>query len=108
VVSDCGWSSLVIAWLDLDANGARDTGQEPPLAGVTFVLEDVYSGYGRMMASAVTDEEGRASLSVFLPGCPRTKLEVFARPPDGYRATTATRGSAPADGIFAVGFAREP
>jgi hypothetical protein len=105
---DCGWDGAVEAWIDLDGNGQREAGEEPLANVVVFVLvagEDVRyeNDY------AVTDTQGLASFSVFLPGCPKVVLKFWARPPAGYEATTLERVDIdPGQKVVRFGFRYQP
>lgn len=86
-VAECFWEQQASAWLDANANGRRESG-EGPLAGVEFVVKGLDSGLEYSL-EGTSDEAGQAALSIFFAGCPDDRLEVTARPPTGYRATTA-------------------
>lgn len=86
---ECSWEQQASAWVDVNANGQRD-GDEQPLAGVEFVVKGLDSSLEYGLAGT-TDADGQAMLSVLWAGCPDNRLEVTARPPAGYRATTAAQ-----------------
>jgi hypothetical protein len=90
IMADCGLTQPVAAWLDTNANGRREL-NEPPLPDVEFFVTSVRDGqeswdYGRM---GVSDATGTASLHQFIGGCDKLTFDISARPPAGYRATTA-------------------
>jgi hypothetical protein len=91
VAADCVWIAEARAFVDANGNELWDI-DEPPLAGVTFRVEDVLNHFENVDDSvAVSDSSGRAKLSVWLPGCPKVELEVYAVTPSGYVLTTAER-----------------
>jgi streptogramin lyase len=108
---DCAWYASVEAWVDENANGIWDEG-EPPLEGVEFHVDDVLNGYTNM-GNAISDWKGIARISLWLPGCPKARFEVYAEPPTGYRLTTDARLPAEGEGYggsgpFRFGFAPLP
>lgn len=104
---DCVWRVPVQAWIDVDADGTRDA-DEPPLGGVTFVLENIDSAFQRRVASTMTRADGVAGLSAWLPGCPAATFEVYAEVPAGYRATTPGRVASEFGKPVVVGFVTDP
>lgn len=86
-IAECGWEQQASAWLDVNTNGRRESG-EGPLAGVEFLVKGLDSGWEYGL-EGTSDGAGQAALRIFLAGCPDDRLEVTARPPAGYRATTA-------------------
>lgn len=84
---DCEWSGTGVAWVDENGDGVRDP-DEPPLSGVILHLSDTLNGVHDVAGPSVTNWKGEATLSVFLPGCPRVHLELRLDIPDGYRLTT--------------------
>lgn len=85
-VSDCQWTRTVRVWNDANANGVRDVG-EAPLAGVRIVVDDVKNQLQRV-GSGTSDANGDALLSVFIPGCPETAMQIHAETPVGFCLTT--------------------
>ena len=81
-LSDCGWSMSLVAWIDSNANGVRDSGEEP-LQGVAFRIDQ------SVRDSAVTDSRGVAYLWMFPAPCESMELSLSAAPPPGYEPTTA-------------------
>ncbi|TAK13392.1 MAG: hypothetical protein EPO32_05615 [Anaerolineae bacterium] len=84
IMVDGSADAEVHAWIDANSDGVRDL-QESPLEGVVVHL---------MWSEAVTDSEGAAYLSEFLPGCAcdcGSGEEVSAKIPAGYRNTTPIR-----------------
>ncbi len=74
-------------WLDLNKNGIQDPG-EP---GVESVAVNLLDGFGALLASTLTDENGHYLFSELLPGL--YELE-FVLPP-GYEFTTEGAGLDP-------------
>ena len=87
---DCLWYDEAGAWIDENQNGVWDN-NESPLAGVQFYVDDIRNNYQDVGAQAISDENGRARLSVWLPGCPDVKFEISAKPPEGFQLTTPDR-----------------
>lgn len=105
-MADCAWSGIAKAWVDMNNNGMRDPG-DPPLPGVTFHVNDTLNGYPDVGDSSPSDWKGEAGLTVWLPGCPKAKFEVYADTPTGYRAISETRQPADdrsSDQVFEFGF----
>lgn len=106
---DCIYSAQVNAWLDANENGLRDA-DEQPLEGILFHIDDVHNQF-RKVGNAVSDSEGKAGISVWLPGCPKVKLQVYSEAPDEYRLTTAERFDASVsrtDEVFSFGYFYTP
>jgi hypothetical protein len=101
---DCAWSGQGEAWLDENNNGDWDDG-EPPLEAASIMVKDLRSGVGGREGGA-TDTCGRVDLWMWMPGCPKVDLKVFAEPPPGYRLSTESPVSVQADypGIQLVRF----
>jgi hypothetical protein len=87
VMADCIWNKEVLAWVDNNRNGKRDAGDQP-LENVKFQVNDPLNQLENVAEPAVSYGDGRATLSVWLPGCPETSFEVIATPPSGYRIIT--------------------
>jgi len=105
-VADCGWDGVAKAWLDKNRNGKWEP-NEPPLAGVTFFIDDTLNHYTNVGKEAVSDRTGRADVNVWLPGCPAVEFEIYATPPAGYRLTTPARMRALGKKLFEFGFVDE-
>lgn len=110
-LADCIWDATGEAWVDENANGIWDEG-EPPLEGVEFHVDDILNGHADV-GRATSDWDGKANISVWLPGCPKARFEVYAEPPSSYRLTTDVRlpveGTGYGDsGPFRFGFALLP
>lgn len=88
-VSDCQWTRTVQVWNDANADGVRDEG-EAPLAGVQIVVDDVKNQLQRV-GSGTSDANGETLLSVFIPGCPETAMQLHAEAPVGFCPTTPDR-----------------
>ncbi len=85
-VGDCGWSAPVRSWVDDDGNGTWDEG-EAPLEFVAVHVNDVKNDYRDVgLDTAVTDWNGETRVTVWLPGCPKARFEVYALAPEGYQA----------------------
>ncbi len=93
VFVECGWFGEGRAFVDENRNGTWD-GNEPPLAGVRFLVKDKLKSRDSMPVESVSDGEGHASLHLWLSGCPETDIEVYSEPPAGYTPSTAERISA--------------
>ena len=92
----------VIVWFDANANGIMDQGEQP--------LARVKVGMG--FPSEYTDENGRAAVAEFMPGCATDCWEgetVIVEPPQGYKPTTPTEYQLTGeDQTFKFGFALDP
>ena len=88
--ADCVWYDEADAWVDENQNGVWDN-EEEPLAGVQFFVDDIRNDYQDVGDEAISAEDGKAHLSVWLPGCPNVKFEIYANPPEGFQATTSDR-----------------
>lgn len=106
---DCIWSTSVQTWVDMNGNGLRDT-NDTPLPGVTFHVNDILNGYTDVGdANGPTDWKGEARLSVWLPGCPDARFEIYADTPTGYNALSNSRPIADVrstDKVFDFGFSQ--
>jgi hypothetical protein len=103
--ADCQFAGTAKAWIDENENGMWDR-SEPPLSGVSFLVDDVENNMRNVGDLASSDTNGEASLYVWLPGCPKVRLEIYATVPSGYRLTTQPRITAREDdqGPFLFGF----
>jgi hypothetical protein len=61
------------------------------LPGIVFHIDDVQNDFERVESPAVSDAEGKADLSVWLPGCPRVDFVICAEATFDYELTTAER-----------------
>lgn len=108
---DCIWGTTVQTWVDLNGNGLRDT-SDPPLPGVTFHVDDILNGYSEVGgAESPTDWKGEARLSVWLPGCPSARFEIYPDIPSGYNALSNSRPIVDVksfDKVFDFGFSQLP
>jgi len=84
---DCIWNATVSAWIDQNGNGKRDD-NDIPLEDVEFQVNDTLNNFEDVSEPAISDGNGKAKLSVWLPGCPDTNFEVYAIPPVGYQVIT--------------------
>ncbi len=106
-LADCMWNAKGIAWVDADEDGVWDAG-ERPLCGVQFHVDDTWNHYEGVNRGGMTNLDGEASISVWLPGCPKVRFEVYVEAPPGYRMTTPARLPAnrtEPDQVFAFGLA---
>lgn len=83
---DCFWASEAYIWLDSNENGLWDN-DEQPLSNVLIYIDDPLNDLEKVSENT-SGPDGRADLTVWLPGCPKTQFEVYAMPPQGYIATT--------------------
>ncbi|MBN2006200.1 MAG: hypothetical protein JXA21_22785 [Anaerolineae bacterium] len=90
VLHDCMMTTTAAAWVDMNANSVWDDG-EAPLKGVAFHVDDVRNGYEDVGNPSVSGWSGTGAIEVWLPGCPKTRFELYATPPVGYRLTTEAR-----------------
>lgn len=91
---DCTWQGTAQAWIDQDENGIRSS-YEPPLPGISFFVDDVLNNLPRVADYATSNLQGNARLSVWLPGCPDVKFEVYPEVPMQYHLTTPQRLTVP-------------
>jgi streptogramin lyase len=106
---DCMWGGKAIAWIDENANGVHDA-SEPPFPDMKFYVDDVENFFEKV-GWGISDWYGEAEVSVWLPGCPEAKFEVYPEVPSGYRLTTPARLSADVreyDQAFEFGFTYIP
>jgi hypothetical protein len=101
---DCGLSPTVSTWVDLDSDSSHDLPDEPPLAGVTFVVE--LQGWSTWKRT--TDVNGSGQFYIFPLPCGFSSYAIYAEIPPGYRATTPVRAEFRNFGTFKVGFVKEP
>jgi streptogramin lyase len=92
----------VLVWLDANANGIVDPGEKP--------LNRVKVGMG--YPDIFTDENGRASVGEFMPGCASNCWEgetVVVEAPQGYKPTTPMEFKLTGeDQTFQFGFVLDP
>ena len=87
---DCIWDGTGLAWIDSNSNGIFDN-YESPLPGVAFHVDDVLNNYQEVNRPSVSNWNGEAALSVWLPGCPGTSFEIHPDVPQGFRLTTGAK-----------------
>ncbi|MDX1614205.1 MAG: hypothetical protein R3300_07830 [Candidatus Promineifilaceae bacterium] len=87
ILADCIEEKFAWAWIDANENGNWDRGEQR-LSGVEFIMDDVLNDLTDVGGRAVSDNNGRTLLTVWLPGCPDVHFEVYALPTEGYRFTT--------------------
>ena len=106
---DCAWSATGEAWLDANQNGEWDT-DELPLEGVKFYVDDVHNQFTKV-AIGLSGQDGRGKISLWLPGCPKARLEVYSEAPGDYKLITSERVTAEAsqtDAVFAFAYTYTP
>lgn len=113
-VADCAWNGSAVAWVDANANGSFDPGEQV-LQNVTLHVVDAQDRYADIAFRAITDQHGTAQLDVPLSGCPAAVgFEVYADTPAGYKPTTEPRiqvgrdpfGTLRSGATYYFGFAR--
>ena len=87
---DCAWNATGEAWLDTNGNGVWDP-DERPLGNVQFHVDDTHNNYIDAAEPSITDHNGQTGLYVWMPGCPKVDLEVYAEAPAIYQPTTEKR-----------------
>lgn len=99
---NCDWSEAARVWIDENENGLWDH-DESPLAGVQVIIDDVNSD-DLIPAIAVSDSNGMAELFIAPLNCNvnRTKLFLYAIPPEGYKPTTPWRVIVPEDVVARI------
>jgi sugar lactone lactonase YvrE len=106
---DCIWSATVQTWVDMNGNSLRDP-SDPPLPGVTFHVNDTLNGYSDVgNANSKTDWKGETRLSVWLPGCPNARFEIYPDTLTGYNALPNSRPIVDVkstDKVFNFGFSQ--
>jgi ligand-binding sensor domain-containing protein len=90
VSADCIWTGDAVAWIDENHNGIIEE-DEPPLSNVQFYVDDTYNKFTDIGGESITSWKGESKLFVSLPGCPKTKMEVYPQVPQGYGLTTPPR-----------------
>ena len=89
-IAHCAWYGSARAWIDSNADG-RITPDEPPLSDVQVHVDDMQNQFIDIDWPAITDQDGDVQLSLSLPGCSNTAVEIYVEIPEGYRATTRPR-----------------
>ena len=84
--SDCGWRGEAFAFVDENGDGKCGT-HEPPLADVSFHLNDPYNQYEDFKRDGMSNASGKGEVLVLLIPC-GTTFGVYAVPPTGYTHTT--------------------
>lgn len=108
VFADCGSYIYTGAFVDKNSNKRWDKG-EPPLAGVKFHIDDTLNHITDVTRVEISDDQGKAQISVFLGGCPDIRLEIYPEIPSGYTLTTKQRistGYGTEDKPILFGFSR--
>jgi ligand-binding sensor domain-containing protein len=100
---DCLWSAKAQAWIDENGNGLWDTG-ELPLRNVMFYVDNVRYKLEDVAENAVSDSNGQAQLTVWLPGYTCEGFEVYAEAPANYEATTPERVADAGQELFQFGY----
>jgi len=108
--SDCLWNATGSAWNDDNQNGVQDD-NEKPLAGVKFWVDDTLNNFQKVnnehSDTVATDADGKVEISVWLPGCPKVRFEVYTEAPQNCRLTTPERIPAQLSGhdaVYSFGF----
>jgi len=105
------WSATAQAWVDMNGNGVRDS-SDPPLPGVTFHVNDIRNGYSDVgNGDGPSDWKGEVQLSVWLPGCPNARFEVYPDIPSGFSTLSDSKSTADAEStnmVFDFGFSQLP
>jgi hypothetical protein len=109
-VSDCLWKATGSAWNDDNQNGVQDD-NEKPLAGIKFWVDDTLNDHQKvnneLSDTVATDTDGNVEISVWLPGCPNVRFEVYTEAPQNCRLTTQERISvnlSSQDAVYSFGF----
>ncbi len=109
-ISDCLWKATGSAWNDDNQNGIQDD-QEKPLAGIKFwvddTLNDLQKVNNELSDTVATNADGRVEISVWLPGCPKVRFEVYTEAPQSCRLTTQERilaNPSNQDTVYSFGF----
>ena len=108
--TDCVWNAMGSAWNDDNQNGIQD-GNEKPLEGIKFWVDDTLNTLQKVnnehADTVATDADGKVEISVWLPGCPKVKFEVYTEAPQNCRLTTPERISVDLsnqDTVYSFGF----
>jgi len=104
-VAGCAWYGSARAWIDSNEDG-RLSPNEPPLSDVLVHVDDLQEQFIEISLPAITDKDGDVQLSVSIPGCSKTAIEIYVEIPQGYRITTLPRIEVSSDGAKSPG--REP
>ena len=107
--ADCIWTGKAVAWIDENRNGIVDKG-EKPLPNVQFFVDDTHNKYTVIADNdAVTELNGKVLLFVWLPGCPKVRMEIYPKIPQGFELTTSPRlKGGKNDKTYEFGFAYLP
>ncbi len=107
--ADVIWRATAYGWLDEDADGAWDPGEEL-LAGVRFRAESrSHHTSAHPLMNETSGQDELVAMVALRWGDPPLTFDVWAEPPPGYRPTTAPRirvEESPPPLLF--GFARAP
>lgn len=83
---DCVWEINAYVWLDENANGIEDEGEEP-LPGIKV---NAVTSRGSHVTSATSGAVGRAILHSWIPCQYDWAFQVYPEIPPGHRLTTAS------------------
>jgi hypothetical protein len=89
-VTDCTWYASARTWIDSNGDGQVNSG-EAPLRDVKVHVADHQNQLVSLSWPAITDQDGHVQLSVSIPGCTDTFVEIYVDVPEGYRVTTRAR-----------------
>jgi hypothetical protein len=113
-VTDCTWYASARTWIDFNEDGHFNSG-EAPLRDVKVHVADLQNQLADLSWPAITDPTGQVQLSLSIPGCVDTLVEIYVDVPEGYRITTRPRlavqpdiwESSSMERIYYFGFAPE-
>ena len=109
--SVCLWNATGFAWNDENQNGVQED-NEKPLAGIKFWVDDTLNHLQKVnnehADTVATDADGNVEISVWLPGCPNVRFEVYTEAPQNCTLTAPERISvkklSSQDAVFSFGF----
>jgi len=88
--ADCTWHGSAKAWIDSNQDGLVSLG-EAPLQNVMIHVDDMERQLSDLGWPTLTDRDGEVQLTISLPDCSRSVLEVYADVPQGFQVTTRPR-----------------
>lgn len=99
VMCDNFWTVTAKVWVDANENSLWDIGEQP-LQDVEVWAKETPSTHGNRdrLTWSLSDSSGEAELDLFLAGCPRVTVEIFASVPGGFHVTTQGDPAAVIDG----------
>ena len=113
-VTDCTWYASARTWIDANGDGQVNSG-EAPLRDVKVHVADLQNQLANLNWPGITDQDGHVKLSVSIPECTDTLVEIYVDIPEGYRVTPRPRlavqpeiwESSGTERIYYFGFAPE-